>query len=66
MPCIIVKNAKVEKTDKTDNQKLTNVDIMKKFTNIKIDMNNMKGRMFIHEFIGHKLNDDVNHDLIYT
>lgn len=65
MPCI-TKTSKSSETDKKI-EKVSDIDIMKKFTNIKTDMNNMQGRMFIHEFIGHKLEDDeVNYDLIYA
>ncbi len=45
-------------------------DIMKKFDNIKILMDSMKSRMFIHEFIGvqnkETYDKDINYDLIYS
>lgn len=64
MPSIVVKSVKSSETKKIE--KLSNVDIMKRFNNIKVDMDNMKGRMLIHEFIGHTVEDDVNYDLIYA
>lgn len=46
--------------------KMKSDDIMKKFDNIKTAMSNIKNRVLIHEFIGYKLDDDINYDIIYA
>jgi hypothetical protein len=59
MPSVIVKQPKeIEFNVKSD------IDIIKKFDNIKVLMDNIKSRIFIHEFVGSQNNETYDYDLI--